>query len=293
MNLDETTYTALITITLPDTEKASANITLTPPDTVEANGRILHLRDCTLADLQAFADQLEAEVWLTYQDIKLVDLAEQAQVEVTVLDDGGEPMLPLQNWPKQKVVLPELEPELEEKTVVAQTEIETGTAVSDEITVNEESVTELESEPDAPLLPGSPAPSTEEADVELTVSEPEPVFPELEVSEEDLAAQAAEPRTYPTPAIAPSEARVRIAGERLPIGDFTWTAVDILIDEPAYRAAQAHALGSLNRGAHWPAPRKTAGRPLRRPHHRHHHRQAHRHARGQRHLHPGKLALPQ
>ena len=131
MNQDETTYTALITITLPDTEKASANITLTPPDTVEANGRILHLRDCTLADLQAFADQLEAEVWLTYQEIKLVDLAEQAQVEVTVLDDGGEPMLPLQNWPKQKVVLPELEPELEEKTVVAQTEIETGTAVSD------------------------------------------------------------------------------------------------------------------------------------------------------------------
>ena len=108
---------------------------------------------------------------------------------------------------------------------------------------------------DAPSKPKnrqSPEPSTRtgtrnEDEVEVTVSEPEPVFPELEVSEEDLAAQADEPRTYPTPAIAPSEARVRIAGERLPIGDFTWTAVDILIDEPAFRAAQAHALGSLNR----------------------------------------------
>ena len=84
-------------------------------------------------------------------------------------------------------------------------------------------------------------------DLLVTVSEAEPVFPELEVGEEDLAAQAAEPQAYPTPDIAPSEARVRIAGKRRPIGDDTWTAVDILIDEPAYRAAQAHALGSLNR----------------------------------------------
>jgi proteasome lid subunit RPN8/RPN11 len=236
MNQDETTYTAVITITLPDAEKASANITLTPPDTVEANGRILHLRYCTLADLQAFADQLETEVWLTYQEIKLVDLAEQAQIEVTVLDNDGQPKLSLPNWSKQKVILPQLE--LEEKQEL---ELEEETT---EVGQNEEKVV---AEPDAPLLPSPPAPLPEEPDVELTVSEPEPVFPELEVSEEDLAAQAAEPRTYPTPAIARSEARVRIAGKRLPIGDFTWTAVDILIDEPAYRAAQAHALGSLNR----------------------------------------------
>jgi len=82
---NQVTYSAIITITLPDTDKATANITLTPPDTVETNGRILHLRDCTLADLQAFADKLEAEVWLTYQEIKLIDLAEQAEIEVTVL----------------------------------------------------------------------------------------------------------------------------------------------------------------------------------------------------------------
>ncbi|MCB9418235.1 MAG: hypothetical protein H6667_00405 [Ardenticatenaceae bacterium] len=246
MNQNETTYTAIITITLPDAEKASANITLTPPDTVEANGRILHLRDCTLADLQAFADQLEAEVWLTYQEIKLVDLAEQAQIEVTVLDESGQPMLPLQNWPRQKVILPnkleleklEQERELEEEAL----EIEQ---------VEEEIVAKTEE--NAPLLPPPPATllaefdESEETDVELTVSEPEPIFPELEVSEEDLAVQAAEPQAYPTPDIAPSEARVRIAGKRRPIGDDTWTAVDILIDEPAYRAAQAHALGSLNR----------------------------------------------
>jgi proteasome lid subunit RPN8/RPN11 len=254
MNQDEMTYTALITITLPETAtKASANITLTPPDTVEANGRILHLRDCTLADLQAFADQLEAEVWLTYQEIKLIDLAEQAEIEVTVLDEAGQPMLPLQNWPKQKVILPQLAAE----GAAVEAEIETDevetpvlstsallsvdcveVAAPAEIPTAEEPIIEPEPEPE---------PAVEEEELELTVSEPEPVFPELEVSEEDLAVQAVEPRAYPTPAIAPSEARVRIAGQRLPIGDFTWTAVDILIDEPALRAAQAHALGSLNR----------------------------------------------
>lgn len=225
MNQDETNYTALITITLPETaNKASANITLTPPDTVEANGRILHLRDCTLADLQAFADQLEAEVWLTYQEIKLVDLAEQAQIEVTVLGDDGQPMMPLPNWSKQKVILPQPELELEEPPT-----------------------TEPEPEPPVMAEVGLETAVALDDDVLVTVSEAEPVFPELEISEEDLAVQAAEPQAYPTPDIAPSEARVRIAGKRLPIGDFTWAAVDILIDEPALRAAQAHALGSLDR----------------------------------------------
>jgi proteasome lid subunit RPN8/RPN11 len=222
---------------------------------VEANGRVLHLRDCTLADLQAFADQLEAEVWLTYQEIKLVDLAEQANIEVTVVDDDGDPMLPLQNWPKQKIVLPELEHEereIEEEAPESEVEaeIEDETAVTAEEKADVDAEIPVEEIAPAPLPPSPPAPLPEEAeetDVEVTVSEPEPVYPELEVSEEDLAAQAAEPRTYPTPAIAPSEARVRIAGQRRPIGDLTWTAVDILIDEPAFRAAQAHALGSLNR----------------------------------------------
>ncbi len=250
MNQDETTYSALITITLPDSaNKATANITLTPPDTVEANGRILHLRDCTLADLQAFADQLEAEVWLTYQEIKLVDLAEQAEIEVTVLDDGGQPMIPLQNWPKQKVILPQLEEEVVEEGVAVD---EAETVVTPEPPAEEQPVEEqpaAEPEPEPPVMAeiGLDTAATMDDDLLVTVYEAEPVFPELEVSEEDLVAQAAEPRAFPTPDIAPSEARVRIAGKRLPIGDLTWTAVDILIDEPAYRAAQAHALGSLNR----------------------------------------------
>ncbi|MCP4421758.1 MAG: hypothetical protein GY805_34530, partial [Chloroflexi bacterium] len=72
----------------------------------------------------------------------------------------------------------------------------------------------------------------------IIVSEPEPVHEEREAPP-----AADESETV----IAPSQARVRIAGGHLPIGDPTPAAVDITIEEPALRAAQAHALSSLNR----------------------------------------------
>jgi proteasome lid subunit RPN8/RPN11 len=49
------------------------------------------------------------------------------------------------------------------------------------------------------------------------------------------------------PVITPTHPRIRIIGRRRPIGHSTWAAVDILINEPAYRDAQAHALTSLDR----------------------------------------------
>ncbi len=204
----ELTYTAVITITLPNSQTAAAHVTLTPPATIATDGRVKQLRDCTLADLRDFADQMEAAVWETVQAIKLVELAEQdeSQVEVNVLDEEGKPFLPLPNWPKQKVILPPTPEEQElEKEEHSQSKIK-----------NQKS--EI---------------------VGISVLESEPVIEEREAGDD--------PAAFPTPAVAPSQARVRIAGERRPTGDPTWAAVDILIDEPAFRAAQAHALGSLNR----------------------------------------------
>jgi len=205
----ELTYTAVITITLPNSQTAVAHVTLTPPDTVESDGRVKQLRDCTLADLRDFADQLEADVWKTVQAIKLVELAEQgdSQVDVSVLDEEGNPLLPLQNWPKQKVVLPQAETE-------------------QEIEIEEE-------EP-----PQSKIQNPKSKIAGISVLKSEPVIEEREAGDD--------PAAFPTPTVAPSQARVRIAGKRRPTGDPTWAAADILIDEPACRAAQAHALGSLN-----------------------------------------------
>jgi proteasome lid subunit RPN8/RPN11 len=79
--------------------------------------------------------------------------------------------------------------------------------------------------------------SDDNLEPQIAISEPEMVYEEREA----LAMDDQSPR------IMPSRARVRVAGQRLPLGDPSWTAVDILIEEPAFRAAQAHALSSLSR----------------------------------------------
>jgi proteasome lid subunit RPN8/RPN11 len=88
--------------------------------------------------------------------------------------------------------------------------------------------------------------SFEEEPPDVAVAETELVFPEIE--EEVVEKVEPLPDSPPDfPDIIPSKARVRVAGERLPFGHPTWAAVDILIDEPAFRATQAHALSSLQR----------------------------------------------
>jgi proteasome lid subunit RPN8/RPN11 len=86
----------------------------------------------------------------------------------------------------------------------------------------------------------TPSPPEMEEDTlepQIAISEPELVYEEREAIAE----------SGDTPMIVPSRARVQIAGRRLPIGSTTWTAVDIIMEEPALRAAQAHALSSLSR----------------------------------------------
>src|SRR5687767_13235039 len=90
---NEPIYAAIITISLPETAQSTTiNVALTPGDVITTNGRVKPLGDCTLADLQAFADALEADVWQTYQAIRLIDLAddEEAQVEVTLTGEVSE-----------------------------------------------------------------------------------------------------------------------------------------------------------------------------------------------------------
>ena len=100
---NEITYQALVTIILPGDQQASAHVTLTPPDMIETDGKIKALHECTLAELQGFADQLENDVWDIYQSINLLELDDndQIHVEITVLGKQGQRLMPLQNWYKQ------------------------------------------------------------------------------------------------------------------------------------------------------------------------------------------------
>jgi proteasome lid subunit RPN8/RPN11 len=268
---NEPIYAAIITISLPETAQSTTiNVALTPGDVITTNGRVKPLGDCTLADLQIFANTLEAEVWQTYQAIKLIDLAddEEAQVEVTLTGEVSEG----QDWRQQNVVLPGEKP-VAEATAEAREEATAETTdesdrVTDEPAAEEEIVSTTATHAVSPAATtttntdqvGAPAPAelkpppgtatTAEPEVAIPniviISETQPVHPEREAPPEssDKMADAA---TLDTPIIAPSKARVLVAGRRRPLGHSTWTAVDILVDEPALRAAQAHALSSPDR----------------------------------------------
>jgi len=250
---DPETYQALITISLPDQTEASAHITLTPPDMVEVDGRVKPLSDCTMAELQGFADELEADVWDIYQSIKLMKLDDndQVQIEIEALGQSGKPLAILRNWHKHHVLLPveeadeavveeadavveeiadvEEETTLEEETVVSQTAVSEMRVVEEPEPIAPDEPDVVEDAPEEPVAVSFPA---------ITIAESEPVHPE---NAPDMVADPGKP------VIADSQARTRIAGTRFPDGYPTWMAVDILIEESALRAAQAHALSSMDR----------------------------------------------
>jgi proteasome lid subunit RPN8/RPN11 len=237
---DELVYAALITISMPGTgESAEVTVVLTPPDNVEIDGVVKPLAECTLTDLQAFADELEADAWDAYEAISLLELDDQddVSIEVTVVDRKGESRSLADSWRKQAIIIPTATEAEDVEEIPVQAEIE-----ADEREPEQELEGKAEPEAEEELESEEPeAEEVEDSEVEepeVVVSESEPVYAEPEES------------AGPSPedvVIAPSKARVRIAGRRLPPGTQTWMAADVLIDEPPLRAAQAHALSSPSR----------------------------------------------
>ncbi len=154
------------------------------------------------------------------------------QLDIVIQDADGDPIAPDSDWLKTVVVsFPQA------TTADAAAIAETSTDTAEEPGVDE---TAVPIPPPPPEPQPEPATAVEEAaEPRIIVAETEPVHEETEAEKPTAVTEA--------PAIAPSRARVRIAGKRRPIGDPTWTAVDIFMEEPALRASQAHALSSLNR----------------------------------------------
>jgi len=205
------TYVAQLTLTVPgDGPSATVTVTLAPGDAVLSGGQAKPLSECTLAELRAYADSLEAEVWDTYEAITLHQLVEESRLEIEVktLDESGSLGAPVEDWVQQAVIL-------------------------------------------TPPT-GAPAPAQEAPDAAVTETATEPAEADPQTT---LAPTAPEPPAAPepapipgaAPAIIPSQARVRVAGGRLPLAESGGAAVDILLDEAPLRAMQAHALSSLDR----------------------------------------------
>ncbi len=212
-------FVALISLSLPGMEEAvTAHVTLTPTDEIPVDGRSKPLPECTLEDLRQFAADLEADVWATYQQIQLTELVadETIAVKLDIIGEDGEPIQPSNtwDWETQVVLFAEVSEEdsQTEEDAVAPDGDESETAVSTK---------------------------SDEALINIIVATTEPVHQEREAEEKPAPDESA--------VIAPSKARVRVAGKRLKIGTPSPAAVDILLDEPALRASQAHALSSMNR----------------------------------------------
>jgi proteasome lid subunit RPN8/RPN11 len=264
---DERNYLAVITFSLPGAdESTSITVTLAPASSVVAGGRVKPLRDCTLADLQEFAGNLEAEIWADYQAIRLLDLAESspAAVEVAILQPNGRPAATPESWQDHLVILPEERTGTEASGPTARTqEPAQATTPAPEAPEKESSAgTEepVEASTPEPATTGDPAeaatPAHDAAGMERSgeapsaseASTPDPEAPApvaLPERRVETAAPAAEPVPAERPQPWPRE--LRIAGRRRPLGHPTWTAVDILINEPAFRDCQTHALSSLDR----------------------------------------------
>lgn len=225
------TYAAIITIRHPQAESAATiTVVLRPTDEVTVEGQTRLVQDCTLAELRAYAEAWETAVWQTYEAITLGQLAEDEQVEfdLTLVDETGA-YVPA-DWRNYALILP---PTPVEETAVTESETEELSAATPP--------TAPETKPESPIdpapapLPSQPAPT--DTPPEVIVSPSEPIYEEKEADPDDDA--------LTVPVLGPQPGR--IAGQKRPLHDLTWAAVDVFIEEPALRAAQAHALSSPTR----------------------------------------------
>lgn len=221
-------YVAQIILTLPgQPDKATAVVTLAPADKIPLGKTAKPLSETTLAELSAYGEELEAEVWDTFEAITLHDLQEDQQVDIQVLalDGEGRTLDKVEDWITHVVLLstsgPDASPPAEAPLVA-------------EVESTPEHRPEQSATPASGNLADTKSVTTEAA----TIAGPPAV--------EDRQPVEPEPQQAPT-AIIPSQARVRVAGARLSLAESGGAAADILLDEAPLRAMQAHALSSLDR----------------------------------------------
>lgn len=231
------TYVAQITLSLPDRpDTATAIVTLAPADKIPLGDTSKPLSECTLAELSAYGEALEAEVWDAYEAISLLSLREEAQINIQVvaLDEQGQAVDEVEDWLQQAIILS------------AVTEKQPEAAAAEEAAGAPDS---HESEPDSDSEPAEAEParqqSTADAPEAPAAQEQAPAsVPTPSITDEPVPVTIGKPVA---PTIIPSQARVRVAGGRLPLAESGGAAVDVLLDEAPLRAMQAHALSSLDR----------------------------------------------
>ncbi len=272
-------FGAIITISMPEGEgQTHFHVLLASSDLIiNEDGHMKPLGDCTLAELQQFADNYEAELWSHHKASTLFDLVVEGQATISVVSakDKEEEAAPKELTLEHLIVFPpgksplktkaisdpETSQDLEDDLTNALEEIDGGVAQNDEEPMAEitakvlDTDTEVENIVDSASEEIFPEAPVEELDSELLLDElarvtDDPTLPEVSVEKTEpiFKEREAEERVEEEVAeVAAKRKLFRILGKRRPLSHRTWTAVDILISERAFRAAQVHADSSLDR----------------------------------------------
>lgn len=218
-------YAAVITLAPPEAEgKLTVTVRLQAADAIEtADGARKPLGECTLAELAAYADELERRLGADYRAATLAALAEKPILKLEV--DA-----PTEDWEHAIVIL---QPQVAAPAETAKPDTAAPETASPQTAAPETAApVAADSAPPAESAEPQPSAAGEPEPTPLTVAPPEPVHPERE---------AAEP---PTP--TPTHLRVRTAG-RVHSPRAHNNLVDILLDDRPLQLMQGHALGSLRR----------------------------------------------
>jgi proteasome lid subunit RPN8/RPN11 len=248
LEVNELSYAAIITIELPGMgHPATVSLTLSPPDVLEtAPGQYKALRECTLADIQAFAEAIEAKIWEQYRHANIDELATDVgtQIKITLINESGKALALSREQVLEHAIQLTGPPH-----VTPPPASEPGASVEKEAPDEASTTGELGADTD------------DSSDAEERVPEPEAALSEQEHPDAEEAPSEVDAahlndialrdgRDVSTGDRQPPEhapEAMRIAGLRRPLGHSTPAAVDILMNEPPMREAQSHALSSMDR----------------------------------------------
>lgn len=239
LEVSELSYAAIITIELPGMgHPATISLTLSPPDVVEtAPGQFKALRDCTLADIKAFGEAIEEAIWEQFRGTQIEKLADDdvARLKITLINDSGKALALGREQILEHAIQLAGPPQI----------------VPSEAAEEEDTVPEAGAAAEAPELEAAVTDRTGDGSQEdqAGLNGGREEAPVAEAPSADLTVDQAIDATEAPVAAAPDGMldELRIAGLRRPLGHSTSAAADILINEQAMRAAQRHALSSMDR----------------------------------------------
>lgn len=275
----DTIFAAVITLEPPETQgKAAFTITLRPTDEIDTDGTTKLLRDCTLEELQRYADRLEARFWSENRHRTLADLLADESIEVELAWESmtelqGQPGDSNAAWLDQIVLLDPAPEAAVEAAVTIEPEADARAVTGAEAATIADTPPAAKTDAPAVLQTDDAAPPTTPAP-DATGSAPDDRMPatgaaaaadaaaadaatdttERDADDDNIVVDASEPvyverdRAEPPATAAPTaKPATRILGLLRRAGHPTTDAVDILLHEPALRTMQQHALSSLNR----------------------------------------------